>query len=212
MSIYSRRTFLKRSAMLTATAAAGRLFLPSVAGSPHSVNQQSSVPPFFAQAKSLDVIAHRGGDDERPGETMYAYKHAAEIGVDVLEMDVYRTIDNRLVLMHNMTVNETTNGKGLVSVMKLDKLKRLNAGFNWNKGDDSSKFYQKEIDDVPPEIRDDLRVATLDEVFKAYPQMRMNIEMKPSALSPVKELCRMIRESKMEDKVLVASFSHLYLR
>lgn len=214
MSIYSRRTFLKRSAMLTGMAAAGRIFLPSVTGSPHTVNQQGYVPSFFAQAKSLDVIAHRGGEGERPGETMYAFKHAVEIGVDVLEMDIYRTIDGHLVLMHNMTVNETTNGTGLVSLMTLKKLRRLNAGFHWDKGDDKDKFYNKELDKVPEAIRDDLRVATLDEVFKTFPQMRMNIEMKLSALSPVERLCHMIQESNpsMKDKILVASFSHLYLR
>lgn len=211
MSIYSRRTFLKHSAMLTA-AAATRTLLPNVSGSTHAVNQQGSVPPFFAQAKSLDVIAHRGGEGERPGETMYAFKHAVGIGADVLEMDVYRTKDDHLVLMHNMTVNETTDGTGLVSLKTLNKLKQLNAGFNWDKGDDSGKFYNMKIDQVPPDIREDLRVATLDEVFRAFPQTRMNIEMKLSALSPVEKLCQMIREHNMEEKVLVASFWHFYLR
>lgn len=211
MSTYSRRTFLKHSAMLTAAAAASRLFPASLIGSPHQSTQQGSGSSFFARAKSPDVIAHRGGDDERPGETMYAYKHAVEIGADVLEMDVYRTRDNHLVLMHNMTVNETTNGTGFVNLMRLEKLKRLNAGFHWNKGDDQKLFFNKPLDEVPEPLRDDLRVPTLEEVFKAFPHMRMNIEMKPAALPPVKELCQMIQELHMEENVLVASFSHLYL-
>ena len=212
MSIYSRRTFLKHSAMLTATAAASRIFLPEVIGSPHPANQQSSGSSFFKQAKSLDVIAHRGGDEQWPGETMYAFKRAVGIGVDVLEMDVYRTIDGHLVLMHNMTVNETTNGTGLINLLTLKKLQQLNAGFRWDKGEDNEQFYGKTLDEVPQAIRNELRVATLEEVFKTFPQTRMNIEMKLSALSPVEKLCRMIREYNMEDKVLVASFWHFYLK
>ena len=209
MSTYSRRAFLRRSAMLAATS---RLFLPSAYGSPHAVSRQDSVPSFFAQAKSLDVIAHRGGDGEWPGETLYAFKRAVEIGADVLEMDIYKTIDGHLVLMHNMTVNETTDGTGLVSLKTLDNLRTLNAGFDWDKGRDNGRFYQKALNQVPESIRDDLRVATLDEVFRAFPRTRMNIEMKLSALSPVSTLCQTIREFDMEQRVLVASFWHSYLK
>jgi glycerophosphoryl diester phosphodiesterase len=212
MSTYSRRTFLKRSAMLTAMAAASRLYFPSAAASPQSLSRQGDGHAFFAQAKSLDVIAHRGGDNEWPGETMYAYRHAVGIGVDVLEMDVYRSKDGELVLMHNMTVNETTNGTGLVNRLRREELQQLNAGFNWDKGDDKDKFYRKELNKVPEDIRNDLRVATLEEVFKAFPQLRMNIEMKLSLLSPVEKLCDMIKKFHMEDKVLVASFWHFYLK
>lgn len=212
MSAYTRRTFLKEAAMLAASTAVTRILPGSVNGSVHAVTQQEPIPRFFAHAKSLDVIAHRGGDDEWPGETMYAFKHAVALGVDVLEMDVYRTIDHptHLVLMHNPTVNETTNGKGWVNSHTLPYLKGLNAGFHWNKGDDAGKFYGHKLEDVPPDIRNDLTVPTLEEVFNAFPQVRMNIEMKPSALSPVAKLCEMITD-KLEDKILVASFSHLYL-
>ncbi len=210
MSVYSRRTFLKDAAMLTASTAASRILPSSVNGSVHAANQQTPVPPFFAHAKKLDVIAHRGGDDEWPGETMYAFKHAVALGVDVLEMDVYRTKDHQLVLMHNPTVKGTTNGKGLVSLHTVQTLKQLNAGFHWNKGDDAGKFYGKKLEDVPADIRNDLTVPTLAEVLTEFPTVRMNIEMKPSVLSPVETLCGMIK-GKFEDQILVASFSHLYL-
>lgn len=212
MNIYSRRTFLKDCALLSATAAAGQILLREVTATPRTVNQQRPVPPFFAQAPTLDVIAHRGGDGERPGETMHAFRHAVAIGADVLEMDVYQTIDGHLVLMHNPTVNETTDGTGLVSLRTLKKLKQLNAGFDWDKGDDNRQFYKKKLDEVPAGIRNDLSIPTLDEVFTAFPHKRMNIEIKLSTLSAVEKLGEAIREYNMEDKVLVASFWHFYLR
>ena len=55
------------------------------------------------------VIAHQGGDGLWPGDTMFAFQNAADLGVDVLEMDVHITKDNVLVLMHDETVHRTTN-------------------------------------------------------------------------------------------------------
>jgi glycerophosphoryl diester phosphodiesterase len=194
--------------MFSVTAAAGRLFLPAVTGD--ATDEPGS--GFFEEAKRLDVIAHRGGKGERPGETMLAFKHAVELGVDVLEMDVYRTSDDHLVLIHNSTLNETTDGTGPVSQSTLKQLKQLNAGFHWKGNYDNRLFYRKKLQDVPKEIRSDLTVATLAEVFTAFPHVRMNIEMKSSPLSPVEKLCQLIHEHKMEKKVLVASFWHSYLK
>jgi glycerophosphoryl diester phosphodiesterase len=71
--------------------------------------------PFFKKSKrSVEVIAHRGGGGEWPGETVYAFEQALKAGVDILEMDVHRTRDGALVLMHNDTVDETTNGTGAI--------------------------------------------------------------------------------------------------
>lgn len=202
---YNRRTFLKHCAMWSVAAAAGRVRVP-VSGNP--VNQQDS---FFEAANQLDVIAHRGGDGERPGETMMAFRHAVGLGVDVLEMDIYQTMDGQLVLMHNPTVDETTDGSGSISSRTVEQLKQLNAGFHWAGEHDNRLFHKRKLRTVPARIRNDLTVATLDEVFTAFPQMRMNIEMKWSTISPVEKLGELIRRHQMEKKVLVASFRPLYL-
>jgi glycerophosphoryl diester phosphodiesterase len=158
---------------------------------------------FFAQATHFpEVIAHRGGAGEWPGETLYAYQEAVKSGVDILEMDVYLTKDDDLVLMHNPTVKETTNGKGLIATKTVSELKDLDAGYWWS--DDGKKSFKYRGKGIT--------VPTLKEIFEAFPNMRMNIEMKLSKKSPVTRLVRLLEEHQMTDRVLVASFSTEYLR
>ena len=220
MSFYNRRTFLKHSAMLAAATATTRISLPSVSGTPGIINQQVSDHPFFAQAKSLDVIAHRGGNGQWPGETMLAMKRARELGVDVLEMDVYLTRDRRLVLMHDNFVGSTTEASGLKSFypvhrVDLAELQTLNAAYRWAPEGSKTRPYNLKFAELPKGLQKDLRVPTLEEVFEEFSEMRMNIEMKwaPKVPSPAVELSRLIKDQKynMTNKVLVASFSHSFM-
>lgn len=155
--------------------------------------------PFFRGVTSHpEVIAHRGGGGEWPGETLFAFERANALGVDVLELDIHTSSDGELVLIHNDTVDETTDGTGRVNSMTLAQLKRLDAGFRWTEDGASFPFRGK-----------GLTVATLREVFENFPGSRMNIEIKQRSPSLVPQFCRLIREFRkfrMEEKVLVASF------
>jgi glycerophosphoryl diester phosphodiesterase len=215
MGTHNRRTFLKGSAMLTATAAASRMFLTSATGSPNIASQLGADHHFFAQGKNLEVIAHRGGNGQWPGETMYAMRQAMKIGTDILEMDIYRTkdvekdgkrIDGELVLMHDIKVNKTTPGNRLVYDYDLEEIQKLNAGFHWSPDGGTSHPYN-DGKNLSAERPNDLRVPTLEEVFEEFPHTRMVIEMKlaPQRFSPVKKLCELIKKHKMQDRVLVAS-------
>jgi glycerophosphoryl diester phosphodiesterase len=87
--------------------------------------------PYYADDLNYPlVIAHQGGNDLWPGNTMYAMQQAADLGVDVLEMDLHITKDRVLVLIHDETVDDTTNGAGKVEDMTIDEIKRLDAGYN----------------------------------------------------------------------------------
>lgn len=205
MENYNRRTFLKRSAGLATAAVAGPLLLSRKASA-----QRGKAHPFFTQGKNRpEVIAHRGGDGEWPGETMMAMAGAMKLNVDVLEMDVYLTKDDQLVLMHDMRPSKTTEagrfGKlRTVGSFNLSELQRLNAGFHWTRKD--SDFDGVKFEQLTTARQKELRVPTLKEVFEAYPNMRMNVEMKLAGHSPAVALSRLIKEHGMTDKVLVASF------
>ena len=73
------------------------------------------------------IIAHRGGADIFPENTMVAFEGAAMLGVDVLEMDFHLTSDNYLITMHDSTVDRTTNGTGPVREMTLQQILQLDA-------------------------------------------------------------------------------------
>ena len=65
-------------------------------------------------SKPPEVTAHRGGSDERPENTMDAFRNAVAVGADVVEFDVRSTKDHRLVVLHDRTLDRTTNCTGTV--------------------------------------------------------------------------------------------------
>ena len=77
------------------------------------------------------IIAHRGGSIIFPENTMVAFDGAAKLGVDVIEMDFQLTSDNKLVTMHDDSVDRTTNGTGLVRAMNLEQIQNLDASTNF---------------------------------------------------------------------------------
>ncbi|MBN1218067.1 MAG: glycerophosphodiester phosphodiesterase [Anaerolineae bacterium] len=74
------------------------------------------------------LIAHRGGSDLAPENTLAAFRQAIDLGVDWLEMDVQMTRDEALVVIHDETVDRTTNGTGRVADLTLAELRLLDAG------------------------------------------------------------------------------------
>ena len=151
--------------------------------------------PFFDHDGIL-VMAHRGGKGLRPENTLSAFENAVELGVDVLEMDVHSTKDGELVIMHDSTVDRTTNGTGPIHSFTLGELKELDAGYHWTADEDQSFPFRGQGITVP----------TLNEVFAKFPEMLMNIEIKQVEPSIAEPLCQMIRAYGMEEKVLIASF------
>jgi len=165
--------------------------------------------PFVANIKDRpEVIAHRGGDGEWPGETIGAYEHARSLGVDIIEMDIYLTGDQHLVLMHDQSVSKTTDGGGNVESYTCDQIQTLNAGYNW---EHEAEFRQKHLSQLSPDLQRKLRVPKLSEVLEEFGDMRMVIEMKPAFASPAAKLWEMLQQYNMIDKVLIASFSDHYI-
>lgn len=152
--------------------------------------------PYYQDLNRPLVIAHQGGDGVWPGETMLAYQSATELGADVLEMDIHITADGELILMHDETVDRTTDGTGEIETMTLADLKKLDAAYDWTPDEGQTYPYRGK----------GVTVATLKEVFEAFPEMRMTIEIKKTNASMAKPFCDLIREYNMQDNILAASF------
>jgi glycerophosphoryl diester phosphodiesterase len=165
------------------------------------VARPASAHPWFAQRPGEDkplVFAHQGAENLWPSNTQFAFQHAAELGADVLDMDMHMTRDGALVLMHDQTVDRTTNGTGAIRDLTLDDVKRLDAGFRFTADDGKTYPYRGQ----------GLTVPTLEELFKAFPDKRFGIEIKQTEPVPTaKRFCALIRQYNMQDKVLVSSFS-----
>ena len=153
---------------------------------------------FAAERPGVQVIAHRGGAGLRPEETLAAFDHAAELGADMFELDVRATADGAIVCLHDPAVDRTTNGQGPVDALSLSELRKLDAGYRWTM--DGGKTY--------PYRGKDIRVPTLEEVFRRHPRTRMVVEMKVRTPEFAQSLCKLTREAGMSQRVLVASFDH----
>ena len=153
--------------------------------------------PFFAASDDVLVIAHQGGEGLRPSNTMTAFANAVALGVDVLETDVHATADGELVMMHDDTVDRTTDGSGILREMTLAEVQALDAGYYWTDDDGQSYPYRGQ----------GLRVPTLRDLLTAFPQMRFNVEIKEQEPPVAEPLCDLIRELGMAEQMLVASFN-----
>jgi glycerophosphoryl diester phosphodiesterase len=135
-------------------------------------------------------FAHRGGVTDFPENTLYAYAEAAKAGADVLEMDVYQTKDNKLIILHDLDVDRTTNGRGNVVDLTLAELRALDAAYWFVEGagtphdrpEEDYAFRGFASGDKPPPpgySAEDFRIPTLEEALARFPANRLNIELKP---------------------------------
>lgn len=151
---------------------------------------------FTREKSPFLVFAHRGGGGLYPENTLGAFEYSAKMGADVLELDVHATSDGVLVVMHDGSVDRTTNGKGRVSQMTLAEVKKLDAGYLFTT--DNGTTY--------PFRGQGITIPTLQEIFDTLPSMTFNIEPKQADPSITAPLCEMIRNHKMTEKVIVGSF------
>ena len=147
------------------------------------------------------VFAHRGGGGLFPENTLQAFEYSAKMGVDVLELDVHATSDGALVVNHDATVDRTTDGRGRITELTLEQIKKLDAGYSFST--DGGKTF--------PARGKGVTIPTLEEIFAALPDMTFNVEPKQEMPSIIKPLCNLIRERKMADKVIVGSFRQAVL-
>jgi glycerophosphoryl diester phosphodiesterase len=145
--------------------------------------------PWLERTRPLN-IAHQGGEDEFPSNTMYAFRSALKAGADMLELDVGVTKDDQVVVMHDTTLDRTTNGTGTIASHTLKQIEKLDGAYWFHAADDayrhdrSSKAYT--FRGVATGKRKapkgftaaDFRVPTLKAVLKAFPKVPINIEIK----------------------------------
>lgn len=185
-----------RARRLSASILFGLLALAAVCGVALALVAAAREPspphPFFSEP--LRNYAHRGGDRSAPEATLAAFAAAVENGAEVLEMDVQVTADGALVVLHDDTVDRTTDGSGAVSGITLDRVKRLNAGHRFRGA--SGDF---------PYRNTPVRIPTFREVAEAHPGRPFVVELK--AEGTAEPLCREIRAAGREGRTLVGSFA-----
>ena len=146
------------------------------------------------------IIAHRGGADIFPENTMVAFEGVAMIGVDMLEMDFQLTSDNRLITMHDDTVDRTTNGTGAVIDMTLEEILNLDASAKFSNLTGGNPWNGSHL---PPVTIEDILDRFMDSPH------RLSLEIKNEGEAGEISADIMFQEIKnrgMEERIEVGSF------
>ncbi len=110
------------------------------------------------------ICAHRGSKDTHPENTISAFKEAIRLGVQMIELDVQLTKDGHLVILHDKTIDRTTDGKGKINDLTIEQVRKLDAG-SWK----SVEFIGE-------------RIPTLEEALAVIPEnVWINVHLKGDA-------------------------------
>ncbi len=146
--------------------------------------------PWLVKGADPLNFAHRGGVRDFPENTLYAYAEAARAGADVLEMDVYQTKDGELIILHDLSVDRTTNGQGNVVDLTLAELREFDAAY-WFVQGEGTPHDRPDADYTfrgiatgersPPTgySASDFRIPTLEDALALFPHKLLNLELKP---------------------------------
>ncbi len=146
---------------------------------------------IFSNSASMLIIGHRGACGHKPENTLSSFAKAIELGVDMIELDVWQCASGELVVFHDHKVDRMTNGTGYITQKTLDELKAL-------------------------KIRGSELIPMLEEVFDLVTRkIKICIELKgPGTAQPVAELIMRYVDTKgwSYDDFVVSSFDHYELR
>lgn len=129
------------------------------------------------------VIAHRGSSGIAPENTMAAFQQAVKDGAEAMEFDIVLSKDEELVVIHDDTLERTTNGAGAVDSKTLAELKQLDAGYHFST--DGGKTF--------PFRGQGVTIPTLEEVFTAFPSMLLHVEIKLDSPVLVRKLLALVQ-------------------
>lgn len=203
---------------LSVLVGAGSSATTSAAGSVRAPAAAPAENPWLS--RRVLSIAHAGGENEAPHETLFAYKRAASLGTDVLEMDVRLTGDDVLVVHHDDTVDRTTDGTGRVDEKTYAELFALDHGYKFTPDryacDDCplDQYIYRGVrtgDEAPPPgyEADDFTIPTVEKLFTTFPDALLDIEIKQSGAdgqAAADELARLIAAYGRADRTVVVSF------
>jgi len=142
------------------------------------------------------IVAHRGFKKKYPENTLVAFQAAMDAGVPMIELDVALSRDRKLIVIHDATLDRTTNGHGSVHEFTLEELKQLDAG-SWFHSD----FAEQRL----PELAEVLELVD--------GRVITNIEIKSHAYEPhhppdaiEKQVVELVKKENLQDSILISSF------
>lgn len=128
---------------------------------------------------SFTITGHRGAMATDPENTMRSFRRARQLGVDALELDVHLSRDNHLVVMHDKTLDRTTDGSGAIADTDFADIRQLDAGAGE-------------------------QVPELDQVWQEFPDLGLQVEVKDAAATTA--VLELIRSQPRPGSTMISSF------
>jgi glycerophosphoryl diester phosphodiesterase len=150
--------------------------------------------PYFDVTRPA-ILGHRGAAGVAPENTLVAFERGLADGAQIIETDVQQTKDGVPVLIHDASVDRTTDGRGAVSSLTFAQLQQLDAGHAYVAPDTGELLY-----------RDcGHRIPSIREAFEALPEARFNLELKADSAELVAEVIRLVQAFDREDRTLLTA-------
>lgn len=149
--------------------------------------------PFLA-APAPHLFGHRGASGEAPENTLAAFEKALAQGVPFLEMDCHATLDGEIVVCHDARLERTTDGSGEIRAWRFRDLVRLDAGYRFTPDGRSYPYRGRKLE--IPRLRD---------VLEAFPQARINLEVKQSEPPIAEAVVELVGRAGAEPRMLLAA-------
>jgi glycerophosphoryl diester phosphodiesterase len=144
------------------------------------------------------LIGHKGANLEYPENTIPALGRAVELGALMLELDVRESKDNHAVVIHDPTVDRTTNGKGPVNSFTLAQLKELKT-----KAPAQLAAYTPPSHTATGGPLTEIKMASLEEVFQAFPEAIIAVELKDNSWSLCLKVVELIKRYNRLDRTSI---------
>lgn len=154
--------------------------------------------PFLIGLRPTLHISHRGGAALAPENTLVAFQAAvSRHRTDMLELDVQATRDGALVVAHDEDLARCTDREGPLAALTLAELEAVDAGYRFSPDGGATTPFRGQ----------GVRIPLLREVLRALPQVRINLELKPSATGAEDALAALLRAEDATSRVCVGSES-----
>lgn len=149
---------------------------------------------LFGPGSPIRVIGHRGAAAFAPENTLPSFEHAIEVGADAVELDVQCSADGHVVVIHDPTLERTTDGTGSVENRTLAELRAFDAGYRFTTNEGATYPYRGQ----------GVRISTLDEVVEAVGDLPVVVEIKSGRAGEA--MGTWLQQTPHRDRILIGGF------
>ena len=147
------------------------------------------------------IIAHQGASLELPPNTIEAFQLALDHGADIIELDIWRSMDGVWVVIHDRNLLRITGVNKDITQMSFDEIQSLDAAYNFS--DSSGNYLYRDKG---------YKIPSLEEVLKNFKNEKINIEIKDNRKLGLSDLVELIKKYQMQQKTLFVSFYYSVIK